>query len=110
MIGDRYLTDVVYGNRNGLFTIHSNAFDLRGEPASVLWVSLPKPHVLFGNLMYRTPSTFGVCQRKVGSGLPWLLAQSAQHHNHPPERALSWQHLTSIAAADMNAAMQACVS
>ena len=39
MIGDRYLTDVVYGNRNGLFTVRTKAFDLNGEPTSVLWVS-----------------------------------------------------------------------
>lgn len=39
MIGDRYLTDVVYGNRNGMFTVRLKAFDLNGEPTSVLWVS-----------------------------------------------------------------------
>ncbi|KAK9826585.1 hypothetical protein WJX74_004268 [Apatococcus lobatus] len=37
MIGDRYLTDVVYGNRNGLFTVRTKPFDLNGEPSSVLW-------------------------------------------------------------------------
>ena len=40
MVGDRFLTDVVYGNRNGLFTVRTRAFELAGEPTSVLWVSL----------------------------------------------------------------------
>ncbi|KAK9867335.1 hypothetical protein WJX84_001695 [Apatococcus fuscideae] len=37
MVGDRFLTDVVYGNRNGLFTVRTRAFELAGEPTSVLW-------------------------------------------------------------------------
>ncbi|KAA6424193.1 MAG: hypothetical protein FRX49_06152 [Trebouxia sp. A1-2] len=36
MIGDRYLTDVVYGNRNGLFTIRPAPLTLDGEPSAVL--------------------------------------------------------------------------
>ena len=39
MIGDRYLTDVVYGNRNGLFTIRPAPLTLEGEPSAVLFVS-----------------------------------------------------------------------
>ena len=39
MIGDRYLTDVVYGNRNGLFTIRPAPLTLEGEPSAVLLVS-----------------------------------------------------------------------
>lgn len=42
MIGDRYLTDVVYGNRHGLLTIRPAPLTLEGEPSAVLWVcSLP---------------------------------------------------------------------
>lgn len=36
MIGDRYLTDVVYGNRNGLLTIRPAPLTLEGEPSAVL--------------------------------------------------------------------------
>lgn len=39
MIGDRYLTDVVYGNRNGLFTVRPAPLTLEGEPSAVLFVS-----------------------------------------------------------------------
>ena len=39
MIGDRYLTDVVYGNRNGLLTIRPAPLTLEGEPSAVLLVS-----------------------------------------------------------------------
>lgn len=42
MIGDRYLTDVVYGNRNGLLTVRPAPLTLEGEPSAVLFVS----HVL----------------------------------------------------------------
>ena len=43
MIGDRYLTDVVYGNRNGLFTIRPAPLTLEGEPSAVLFVSAALP-------------------------------------------------------------------
>ena len=39
MIGDRYLTDVVYGNRNGLLTVRPAPLTLEGEPSAVLFVS-----------------------------------------------------------------------
>lgn len=39
MIGDRYLTDVVYGNRNGMLTIRPAPLSLRGEPLVVKLVS-----------------------------------------------------------------------
>lgn len=39
MIGDRYLTDIVYGNRNGLLTIRPAPLTLEGEPSAVLLVS-----------------------------------------------------------------------
>ena len=35
MIGDRYLTDVVYGNRNGMLTIRPAPLTLQGEPITV---------------------------------------------------------------------------
>lgn len=38
MIGDRYLTDVVYGNRHGLLTIRPAPLTLEGEPSAVLLV------------------------------------------------------------------------
>ncbi|KAL4854406.1 putative phosphatidylglycerophosphatase [Chlorella vulgaris] len=36
MVGDRYLTDVVFGNRNGMLTIRPAPFTSRGEPKAVL--------------------------------------------------------------------------
>ena len=42
MIGDRYLTDIVYGNRNGLLTIRPAPLTLEGEPSAVLLVSCYK--------------------------------------------------------------------
>jgi phosphatidylglycerophosphatase GEP4 len=39
MIGDRYLTDVVYGNSNGLMTIRPAPLTLEGEPTTVRLVS-----------------------------------------------------------------------
>lgn len=38
-IGDRYLTDVVFGNRNGMLTIRPAPFTSKGEPKAVLLVS-----------------------------------------------------------------------
>ena len=35
MVGDRHLTDVVFGNRNGLLSVHVAPIDMRGEPAAV---------------------------------------------------------------------------
>ena len=35
MVGDRYLTDVVFGNRNGMFTIRVAPVQLEGEPVGV---------------------------------------------------------------------------
>ena len=39
MIGDRYLTDVVFGNRNGMMTIRPQPFTSVGEPRAVRLVS-----------------------------------------------------------------------
>lgn len=38
MVGDRYLTDVVYGNRLGMLTLRTQPLTLRGEPKAVLLV------------------------------------------------------------------------
>jgi len=38
MVGDRYLTDVVFGNRNGMLTIRPAPFTSQGEPKAVLLV------------------------------------------------------------------------
>ena len=35
MVGDRYLTDVVYGNRHGMLTVHCSALSTEGEPTTV---------------------------------------------------------------------------
>lgn len=40
MVGDRYLTDVVFGNRNGMLTIRPAPFTPKGEPKAVLLVRL----------------------------------------------------------------------
>lgn len=36
MVGDRYLTDVVFGNRNGMLTVRPAPFTSQGEPKAVL--------------------------------------------------------------------------
>ena len=41
MIGDRYLTDIVYGNRHGMLTIRPRPLTAEGENLSVRWVSIP---------------------------------------------------------------------
>lgn len=38
MVGDRYLTDVVFGNRNGMLTVRPAPFTSQGEPKAVLLV------------------------------------------------------------------------
>ena len=40
MIGDRYLTDIVYGNRHGMLTIRPSPLTAEGENLSVRWVSV----------------------------------------------------------------------
>ena len=39
MIGDRYLTDIVYGNRHGMLTIRPSPLTREGEHQTVRWVS-----------------------------------------------------------------------
>lgn len=46
MIGDRYLTDVVYGNRNGLFTVRPAPLTLEGEPSAVLFARRVEDHYM----------------------------------------------------------------
>ncbi|GLC42384.1 Phosphatidylglycerophosphate phosphatase 1, chloroplastic [Pleodorina starrii] len=36
MVGDRYLTDVAFGNRHGMLTVHVQPLTSRGEPLGVL--------------------------------------------------------------------------
>ena len=38
MVGDRFLTDVVFGNRNGMLTVRPAPFTPKGEPRAVLLV------------------------------------------------------------------------
>ena len=38
MVGDRYLTDIVYGNRNGLLTIRPSPLTMKGDPSVVRMV------------------------------------------------------------------------
>lgn len=60
MVGDRFLTDIVFGNRNGMFTIRPAPFTARGEPQAVRLVSdplvlpqaLPASHGLFRRLKH----------------------------------------------------------
>ena len=40
MIGDRYLTDIVYGNRHGMLTIRPKPLTLQGEHRTVQWVRM----------------------------------------------------------------------
>ena len=35
MVGDRFFTDIVYGNKNGMLTVHSAALSTEGEPTTV---------------------------------------------------------------------------
>lgn len=39
MVGDRYLTDIVFGNRHGMMTVRPTPLVLEGEPAGVVVVS-----------------------------------------------------------------------
>jgi phosphatidylglycerophosphatase GEP4 len=41
MVGDRYLTDVVYGNRHGMLTIRCTPLTLAGETLAVRMVRSP---------------------------------------------------------------------
>jgi len=45
MIGDRYLTDIVYGNRHGMLTIRPSPLTSEGEHQSVRLVSKDSMHV-----------------------------------------------------------------
>lgn len=38
MVGDRYLTDVVYGNRHGMLTIRTQPFTLQGAAKHINWL------------------------------------------------------------------------
>ncbi len=59
MVGDRYLTDVVFGNRNGMLTIRPAPFTSKGEPKAVLLVSGGQsPHAREGD------SDLVLCQPK----------------------------------------------
>lgn len=40
MVGDRYLTDIVYGNQNGLLTIRPAPLTMKGDPSVVRMVGL----------------------------------------------------------------------
>lgn len=46
MIGDRYLTDVVYGNRHGMLTIRPTPLTTAGEPFAVRMVIVAFPSVV----------------------------------------------------------------
>ncbi len=35
MVGDRFLTDIVYGNKNGMLTVHTAPLATDGEPTTV---------------------------------------------------------------------------
>ena len=53
MIGDRYLTDVVYGNRHGLLTIRPAPLAVKGEPQVVQLVSsLLQPLLFCSNILF----------------------------------------------------------
>ena len=43
MVGDRYLTDIVYGNQNGLLTIRPAPLTMKGDPSVVRMVRAPEP-------------------------------------------------------------------
>lgn len=38
MVGDRYLTDIVFGNRHGMLTVRPRPFTSEGEPVTVALV------------------------------------------------------------------------
>eukprot|EP00238_Polyblepharides_amylifera_P005610 CAMPEP_0196587550 /NCGR_PEP_ID=MMETSP1081-20130531/57751_1 /TAXON_ID=36882 /ORGANISM="Pyramimonas amylifera, Strain CCMP720" /LENGTH=226 /DNA_ID=CAMNT_0041909749 /DNA_START=85 /DNA_END=765 /DNA_ORIENTATION=+ len=46
MVGDRYLTDIVYGNLNGMFTIHPAPFTTAGETSVVLAVRAGEDYLI----------------------------------------------------------------
>lgn len=53
MVGDRYLTDVVYGNQNGMFTIRPAPLTLTGEPSMVRMVGTLPPPCSFSDYLIR---------------------------------------------------------
>lgn len=46
MVGDRYLTDIVFGNCNGMLTVRTTPFTSSGEPATVRMVRRCSPTAL----------------------------------------------------------------
>ena len=42
-MGDRYLTDIVFGNRMGMLTVRTAPLTFRGEPKAVLLVRTVSP-------------------------------------------------------------------
>ncbi len=74
MIGDRYLTDVVYGNRHGMLTIRPTPLTLSGEPLAVRLVSpifhpshfgsVPRPLLELGR--YRAGHSLSLACRRGG--------------------------------------------
>ena len=42
MIGDRYLIDTVFGNKNGMLTVRPAPLTLKGEPKAVWAVRGPR--------------------------------------------------------------------
>lgn len=61
MVGDRYMTDIVFGNRLGMLTIRPEPFTWSGEPQTVKMVqanpAMPPPACLFcDRVMCWTPA------------------------------------------------------
>ena len=45
MVGDRYMTDVVFGNRLGMMTIRPAPLTWEGDPATVRMVRKPSQNM-----------------------------------------------------------------
>ena len=72
MIGDRYLTDVVYGNRNGLLTVRPAPLTLEGEPSAVLFVSYALNPVMAALLAFATHTDCRKATKQFGGALKLL--------------------------------------
>lgn len=78
MVGDRYLTDIVYGNQNGLLTIRPAPLTMKGDPSVVRLVSLP-------SLAY-------TCLERIVHNCPCIGHELRMGYNHQgPLASAGWQ-------------------
>ncbi len=70
MIGDRYLTDIVFGNRNGLLSVRVAPIELRGETAAVSLV-----RARLAGLCFPVATTQNIWKSRADFDIEWQQAQ-----------------------------------